>query len=562
MASIPTLRRILQQNKTLAVVGLSAKWHRPSFFAAKYMQDHGYRIIPVNPNYDEILGEKSYPDLASIPEPVDIVDLFQKSETAPDYAHQAIAIKAKVLWLQLGVINHEAEKIASQANMDFVMNHCVKIEHARLFGGLNFMGVNTHIISLHAGTQPDPATGSRATPIYQTASYIFDDTDHAASLFNLQTFGNVYTRLMNPTTAMFEERMAALEGGRAAVATSTGMAAQMTALLTLLKEGDEIVAASTLYGGTVSQFAVTFRRMGIHTVFVDPDDPHNFEKAITDRTRVIYGETVGNPNNNVLDIEAVADIAHANDLPLVIDNTFASPYLCRPIEFGADIVVHSATKFICGHGTSMGGMIVESGKFPWDNGKFQDMTAPSGGYHGVRFYETFGDFAFTMKARCETLRTLGPTLSPFNAFMMLQGLETLPLRMDRHVSNARKVVQFLKRHEWVNWVKYAGDPDNPYYSLSQKYLGRGAGAILTFGIRGGQKAGAKFIENMAFMSHLANVGDAKTLVIHPASTTHRQLNEKEQLKAGVSPDMIRISVGLESIEDIIWDIDQALKQSR
>ncbi len=417
-------------------------------------------------------------------------------------------------------------------------------------------------LCLHAGTPPDPATGARATPIYQTASYVFDDTAHAASLFNLQTFGNVYTRLMNPTTAMFEERMAALEGGRAAVATSTGMAAQMTALLTILRNGDEIVAASTLYGGTVSQFAVTFKKMGITTVFVDPDDPQNFENAISDKTRVIYGETVGNPNNNVLDISAIAEIAHRHDLPLVIDNTFASPYLCRPFEHGADIVVHSATKFICGHGTSMGGIIIESGKFPWDNGKFPDMTNPSEGYHGVKFYETFGDFAFTMKVRCETLRTLGPTLSPFNSFMMLQGLETLPLRMDRHVENAQKVVTFLNQHELVSWVKYAGDPASPYYALGKKYLPKGAGSILTFGIKGGQSAGARFIENMNFMSHLANVGDAKTLVIHPASTTHRQLNEEEQLKAGVSPDMIRISVGLEAINDIIWDIDQALQTSQ
>lgn len=413
-------------------------------------------------------------------------------------------------------------------------------------------------LCLHAGQLPDPATASRAAPIYQTASYVFDDTDHAASLFNLQTFGNIYTRLSNPTTAMFEERMAALEGGRAAVATSTGMAAQMTALLTILREGDEIVSASTLYGGTVSQFAVTFRRMGIRTTFVDPDDPENFARAITDRTKVIYGETVGNPNNNVLDIAAVADIAHAHDVALVIDNTFASPYLCRPFEHGADVVVHSATKFICGHGTSMGGIIVESGRFPWDNGRYPDMTEPSEGYHGVRFHETFGDFAFTMKARCETLRTLGPTLSPFNAWTMLQGLETLPLRMERHVENGRRVAEFLKSHPAVDWVKFAGDPDSPYHALAQKYLPRGAGSIMTFGIRGGSEAGARFIEQAAFMSHLANVGDAKTLVIHPASTTHRQLNEEELVKAGISDDMIRISVGLENIDDILWDIDQAL----
>ncbi|MDE0280717.1 MAG: O-acetylhomoserine aminocarboxypropyltransferase/cysteine synthase [Gammaproteobacteria bacterium] len=413
-------------------------------------------------------------------------------------------------------------------------------------------------LCLHAGQLPDPSTAARAAPIHQTASYVFDDTDHAASLFNLQTFGNIYTRLSNPTTAMFEERMAALEGGRAAVATSTGMAAQMTALLTLLKEGDEIVSASTLYGGTVSQFAVTFRRMGIRTTFVDPDDPQNFARAITDRTRIIYGETIGNPNNNVLDMEAVAEIAHAHGIALVIDNTFASPYLCRPFEHGADVVVHSATKFICGHGTSMGGVIVESGKFPWDNGNYPDMTQPSEGYHGVRFYETFGDFGFTMKVRCETLRTLGPTMSPFNAWTMLQGLETLPIRMERHVENGQRVADFLKAHPAVSWVKFAGDPDSPYYALGKKYLPRGAGSILTFGIRGGGDAGMRFIENASFMSHLANVGDAKTLIIHPASTTHRQLNEEELVRAGISDDMIRISVGLENIDDILWDIDQAL----
>ncbi|MDD9884116.1 MAG: O-acetylhomoserine aminocarboxypropyltransferase/cysteine synthase [Gammaproteobacteria bacterium] len=417
-------------------------------------------------------------------------------------------------------------------------------------------------LCLHAGQAPDAATGARAGPIYQTAAYVFDDTAHAASLFNLQTFGNIYTRLMNPTTAMFEERMAALEGGRAAVATSTGMAAQMAALLTLLKQGDEIVSAATLYGGTVTQFAVTFKRMGINAVLVDPDDPANFARAITDKTRAVYGETIGNPGNNILDIEAVATVAHDAGLPLVIDNTFASPYLCRPFEFGADLVVHSATKFICGHGTSMGGVVVESGRFPWDNGRHPDMVEPSAGYHGVRFYETFGDFAFTMKARCETMRTLGPALSPFNAFLLLQGLETLPLRMARHVENAVAVSEFLGNHSAVRWVKYAGDPANPYYELARKYLPRGAGGILTFGIKGGQAAGAKFIESVNFLSHLANVGDAKTLVIHPASTTHRQLGEDELEQAGVTADMIRISVGLETIDDILWDLDQALTASQ
>ncbi len=421
-------------------------------------------------------------------------------------------------------------------------------------------GIET--LCLHAGQLPDAATGSRATPIYQTAAYVFDDTDHAASLFNLQTFGNIYTRLTNPTNAVFEERMAALEGGRAAVAVSSGMAAQMTALLTILEDDDEIVSASTLYGGTYSQFDVSFRRFGIHTRFVDPDEPSNFAKAVGAKTRAIFAETIGNPLNNILDIEAVAGIAKEAGVPLIVDNTFATPYLCRPFDHGADIVVHSATKFICGHGTSIGGVLVESGRFPWDNGKFPGMTEPSRGYHGVRFYETFGDFGYTMKARCETLRTLGPALSPFNAFLFLQGLETLPVRMDRHCANAMAVAEFLDAHAAVTWVKYAGLAHNEYHALAKKYLPRGPGSILTFGVKGGQAAGARFIESVQFLSHLANVGDAKTLVIHPASTTHRQLSEEEQRTAGVTPDMIRISVGLETLDDVLWDLDQALAQSQ
>ncbi|MBF8268911.1 MAG: O-acetylhomoserine aminocarboxypropyltransferase [Gammaproteobacteria bacterium] len=421
-------------------------------------------------------------------------------------------------------------------------------------------GIET--LCLHAGQIPDPATGSRAVPIYQTTSYVFDDTDHAASLFNLQTFGNIYTRMMNPTNAVFEERMAALENGRAGLAVSSGMAAQMVALLTLMEAGDEFISASTLYGGTYSQFDVTFRKFGINARFVDPDDPENFRKALTSKTRCLYAETIGNPLNNILDIEAVAAIANGAGIPLVMDNTFATPYLCRPFEHGADIVTHSATKFIGGHGTSIGGVIVESGKFDWNNGLFPGMTEPSKGYHGVRFYETFGDFAFTMRARCEILRTLGPSMSPFNAFLFLQGLETLPIRMDRHCENAKSVAEFLKQHPAVTWVRYAGLPENKYHALAQKYLPKGAGSILSFGIQGGIRAGQKFIEHAQFLSHLANVGDAKTLIIHPASTTHRQLSEEQQIAAGVSPDMVRISVGLETLNDILWDLDQALEQSQ
>lgn len=413
-------------------------------------------------------------------------------------------------------------------------------------------------LCLHAGQIPDAATGSRAPPIYQTSSYVFDDAEHAASLFNLQTFGNVYSRLSNPTTAMFEERMAALEGGRAALAVSSGMSAQMITLLTLVNAGDEIVSARTLYGGSYSQLDVNFKRLGITTHFVDPDDPENFRRAITPKTKLLYAETVGNPNLNVLDIEQVSKIAHEAGIPLVVDNTVPSPVLCKPMQYGADIVIHSATKFIGGHGTSIGGVLVESGKFPWDNGNFPSMVDASDGYHGVRFFETFGDFAFTMKARMEYLRTLGPSLSPFNSFNFLQGLETLPLRMERHCQNAMAVAEHLQQHAGVAWVNYPGLADNKYYELAKKYLPDGASAILTFGVKGGIAAGEKFIDSAQFMSHLANIGDAKTLIIHPASTTHRQLNEEQQLAAGVRPDMIRISVGIEHIDDILWDIDQSL----
>ena len=413
-------------------------------------------------------------------------------------------------------------------------------------------------LCLHAGQIPDAATGSRAVPIYQTSSYVFDSADHAASLFNLQTFGNVYTRISNPTTAVFEERIAALEGGRAAVALASGQAAETTAVLALCKQGDEIVSASTLYGGTYALFEVNLRALGINTTFVNPEHPENFRKAITKKTKFLYAETIGNPQINVLDIEPIAQIAHEAGIPLMIDNTFASPYLCRPFDFGADIVVHSATKYIGGHGTTMGGVIVESGKFPWDNGNFPDMVEPSRGYHGVRFYETFGDFGYTMKARMEVLRTLGAAISPFNSFMLLQGLETLHVRMDRHCENALAVAEFLKKHPHVSWVNYPGLKSSKYYALAKKYLPKGASAVMTFGIKGGAKAGEKFIEAAQFMSHLANVGDAKTLVIHPASTTHRQLSEEEQVKAGVTPDMIRLSIGIENVDDILWDIGQAL----
>ena len=413
--------------------------------------------------------------------------------------------------------------------------------------------------SLHAGQRPDTDTGSRAVPIYQTTSYVFEDTEHAASLFNLQRFGNIYTRIMNPTTAVFEERMASLERGVGALAVASGQAAQFIALTSLVQPGDEIVAACTLYGGTYTQLDVSFRRLGINTIFVDPDDPESFRRVITPRTRLLYGEIIGNPRINVLNISAVAQIAHDAGVPLVIDNTFASPYLCRPIEHGADIVLHSATKFVGGHGTSIGGVIVDSGRFPWDRGAFPQLLEPSKGYHGIRFYETFGDFAFIMKARVEGLRDFGPALSPFNSFLFLMGLETLKLRMEAHVANALAVAQFLAKHPHVSWVNYPSLRSSPYYELAQKYLPRGAGAVMTFGIRGGLEAGHRFIESLKLFSHLANVGDAKSLVIHPASTTHQQLSEEEKRSGGISDDMIRLSIGIEDIDDILWDLDQALE---
>ena len=417
-------------------------------------------------------------------------------------------------------------------------------------------------LCLHAGQIPDAATGARALPIYQTTSFVFDSADHAASLFNLQTFGNVYSRISNPTVCALEERVAALEGGRAALAAASGMAAQTAALLTLARQGDHIVAARTLYGGSYTQFAVTFADFGIDTTFVDPDEPEAFQRAIKPNTKAVYAETIGNPQLNVVDLAALAAIAHGSGVPLVIDNTLASPFLCKPIEHGADIVIHSATKYLGGHGTTMGGVIVESGKFDWGSGRFPQMTTPSRGYHGVIFHETFGDFGFTMKARMEAMRTLGPALSPFNAFLLLQGIETLHLRMPRHCESALAIAKHLAADPRIAWVNYPLLPGNRYEPLARRYLPRGAGGILTFGIKaakgGGAKAGERFIEAVQFLSHLANVGDAKTLVIHPASTTHRQLDEDEQRAAGVLPEMVRLSVGLETLDDILWDIDQAL----
>lgn len=422
-------------------------------------------------------------------------------------------------------------------------------------------------LQVHAGQEPAPGTNARAVPIYQTTSYVFDDAEHGARLFALQEFGNIYTRIMNPTTDVFEKRIAALEGGVAALATASGQAAQFLAISTIAQAGDNIVSTSFLYGGTYNQFKVTLPRLGINVKFVEGDDPENFRQAIDENTKALYVETIGNPQFNIPDFAALAHIAHENGIPLIVDNTFGTGgYLARPIEHGADIVVESATKWIGGHGTSIGGVIVDSGKFDWGNGKFPLFTEPSPGYHGLNFQEVFGkgsqfgNIAFIIRARVEGLRDLGAALSPFNAFLLLQGLETLSLRVERHVNNALELAKWLEQQEQVAWVNYPGLPNHPYHERAKKYLRHGFGGVLNFGIKGGLEAGKAFISNVKLASHLANVGDAKTLVIHPASTTHQQLSDSEQISAGVTPDLVRVSVGIEHIDDIKEDFEQAFRK--
>lgn len=415
-------------------------------------------------------------------------------------------------------------------------------------------------IALHGGQEPDPVTHSRAVPIYQTTSYTFEDSAHAADLFALKKFGNIYTRLMNPTTDVLEKRIAMLEGGVGALAVASGQAAITLAILNIARPGDEIVSSSALYGGTYNLFAHTLARLGIKTIFVNSNNPDDFDKAITKNTKLVYTEAIGNPKLNVLDIETLARVAHKNHVPLIVDNTVPTPYLFRPFEYGADIVIHSATKFIGGHGTSLGGLIVDSGNFDWFGAStYPDLTLPDPSYHDVIYTRDFGKAAYIIRARVQLLRDMGPAISPFNAFMLLQGLETLHLRMQRHSENALKVAKFLKSHKKVSWVNYPGLEDHPDNKFAKKYLPKGQGAIVGFGIKGGKYAGVKFIDNVKLLSHLANIGDAKSLVIHPASTTHQQLTEAEKLSTGVTDDFIRLSIGIEDVDDIIEDLDNALK---
>ena len=585
------LRRILSSVQTIAMVGASSNWNRPSYFVMKYLQNKGYRVIPVNPGTagQEHLGEKVYASLRDIPDKIDMVDVFRASDAVGPIMDDAIAIGAKIVWMQLGVRNDAAAAVGESAGLEVIQNRCPKIEFGRLGGELSWSGVNSGIIrnkaaqpptdrrnkprplpvtnvtygfetrAIHAGAQPDPTTGARSTPIYQTTAYVFDDVDHAASLFNLHNFGYIYSRLTNPTVSVLEERVASLEGGRAAVAAASGHAAQFLVFATMLEPGDEFLASTNLYGGSLTQFGLSFKKLGWHCSFVNPKDHENFERAMTPRTKAIFVESLANPGGVIVDLEAIAKVAHRNGIPLIVDNTLATPYLCRPFEWGADIVTHSTTKFLGGHGNSMGGMVVESGKFDWgQNDKFPSMTQPEPAYHGLRFYENFGDFAFTTKARAVALRDYGPTMAPMNAFLTITGTETLHVRMERHCANAQAVAEFLSTHPKVAWVSYAGLPDSPYHALARKYLPKGAGSVFTFGVKGGYEAGVKMVEGVRLFSHLANVGDTRSLILHPASTTHRQLTDEQRTGAGAGPDVIRLSIGLETAGDLIADLDQAL----
>jgi O-acetylhomoserine (thiol)-lyase len=588
------IRRILSTVRTIAMVGASSNWNRPSYFVMKYLQGKGYRVIPVNPGTagKEQLGERIYASLRDIRDKVDMVDVFRAADQAGPIVDDAIAIGAKVVWMQLGIRNDEAAARAEAAGIEVIMNRCPKIEFGRLGGELSWSGVNSGIIrnrapeapterrpkpralpsanvnygfetrAIHAGAAPDPTTGARNTPIFQTTAYVFDDVDHAASLFNLHNFGYIYSRLTNPTVAVLEERIASLEGGRAACAAASGHAAQFLTFATMMEPGDEFIASRNLYGGSLTQFGLSFKKLGWTCHFVDPHDPENFRRALTPRCKAIFLESLANPGGIIVDLEAVARVAHEAGIPLIVDNTLATPYLCRPIEWGADLVVHSTTKFLDGHGNSLGGVVVESGRFDWSQGgKFPALTEPEPAYHGLRFYENFGDFAFTTKARAVALRDYGPTLAPMNAFLTITGIESLHVRMERHCVNAQKVAEFLERHPRVAWVTYAGLESSPYRALARKYLPKGAGAVFTFGVRGGYAAGVKLVENVRLFSHLANIGDTRSLILHPASTTHRQLTDEQRLAAGAGADVIRLSIGLETAQDLIADLDQALEAS-
>lgn len=607
-ARLPTLtysndfiKGILSSVKIVAMVGASTQWNRPSYFAMKYMQAKGYRVIPVNQGAKgkTILGELVYGNLNEIPSDVkiDMVDIFRNSEAAGGVTDEAIALKASrgisVIWMQLGVINEAAASRATDSGCKVVMDRCPKIEYSRLYRELGQHGFDSGVISakkrpmgqpdtrswtptgerptfsgfetraVHAGAAPDASTGARVTPIHQNTSYVFDDVAHAASLFDLSTFGNIYSRLSNPTVSALEERLANMEGGRGATCTSSGHAAQLLTLFALMQPGNTIVSSNKLYGGSLTQFGKTIKKFGWNCIFVDPGNLQEVEAALKDPSvRLLFIESLANPGGIVSDISALSKLAKAAQVPFVVDNTLASPYLCRPIEFGADLVVHSTTKFLSGQGSALGGVVIDSGKFDWAaTDKFPSLGRPEPAYHGLVFSETFGDLAFTMYSHAVGLRDLGCTMAPLHAWLTLNGCETLPVRMERQCSNALAVASFLQAHPKVAWVSHAGLPSSPYKALAKTYLRGGmGGAVFTFGVKGGFEAGVRVVEASELFSHLANVGDSRSLILHPASTTHRQLTDEQRVAAGATDDVIRLSIGLESPEDLIADLKFSLEQ--
>ena len=582
------IANILSSIKTIAMVGASNNWKRPSNFVMKYLQRKGYKIIPVNPREagKKINNELCYASLKDIPINIDMVDVFRKSDECLELAKETIKIKAKVFWMQIGIFNSDANELILKNNLECIFNRCPKIEHSRIFGELGsggfysklisskknklksrgknsgnfFKSNNLETLSIHAGTAPDPITGARSFPIYQSTAFAFDDSEHAASLFNLQENGNIYGRLSNPTTAALEQKIAALDNAVGSCCVSSGHAAQLVALYPLLNPGKKIVASSKLYGGSITQFTKTFKSFGWETDLVDITNYEEVKQAIKSKNvRALFAESLSNPEGVVSDITQLSEIAHDEGIPLIIDNTMATQAMCQPANYGADIIIYSTTKFLSGHGNAMGGCVVDTGKFDWANNReFGKLNEPDASYHGIKFYETFGNLAYINFCHACALRDLGTTMSPFNAYLTLTGIETLNLRMQKHMSNAEKVANFLIKHNKVDTVSWSGFQNNKSHKLAKKYFKFGFGSVFTFSVKSGYDGAKKVVENCNLFSHLANVGDTKSLIIHPASTTHRQLSSEQREISGAGDSVIRVSIGIEHSDDIIKDLKTTL----
>ena len=582
------IANILSSVKTIAMVGASNNWKRPSNFVMKYLQKKGYKIIPVNPREagKKINNELCYASLKDIPINIDMVDVFRKSDECLELAKETIKINAKVFWIQIGIFNSDANELILKNNLECIFNRCPKIEHSRIFGELGsggfysklisskknklksrgknsgnfFKSNNLETLSIHAGTAPDPITGARSFPIYQSTAFAFDDSEHAASLFNLQENGNIYGRLSNPTTAALEQKIAALDNAVGSCCVSSGHAAQLVALYPLLNPGKKIVASSKLYGGSITQFTKTFKSFGWETDLVDITNYEEVKQAIKSKNvRALFAESLSNPEGVVSDITQLSEIAHDEGIPLIIDNTMATQAMCQPANYGADIIIYSTTKFLSGHGNAMGGCVVDTGKFDWANNRgFEKLNEPDASYHGIKFYETFGNLAYINFCHACALRDLGTTMSPFNAYLTLTGIETLNLRMQKHMSNAEKVANFLIKHNKVDTVSWSGFQNNKSHKLAKKYFKFGFGSVFTFSVKSGYDGAKKVVENCNLFSHLANVGDTKSLIIHPASTTHRQLSSEQREISGAGDSVIRVSIGIEHSDDIIKDLKTTL----